>query len=308
MFFDALGIKWWYEPEGFALRFDYEDFAADWDMAEDELLEMRVPQTFEHLDGKEYWYLPDFYLPELNFWVEIKGPNPNREELERAFILSYTARSAGRAKLLGAKTEAEYSRAWEDFFRQGVYVIYGDIPWPFPQKGNIVGYDSRHHSGSGFFDQPATEGSQRKEPDYPGLLMGQLELCWQECPLCLKVGVGKLGAPYCKSCHDNMAEHLWIHLAEYRSVSGSRTEATKGLMNPRPPLGPSPCPSTRSRRCSIRSRRSRTFCLKSSSVHWPPFPPPPRPRPSLFSLSMPAFLLRVPAGCVGQNVPLVKRE
>jgi hypothetical protein len=28
VFFDTLGIKWWYEPEGFSLRFDYEEFAA----------------------------------------------------------------------------------------------------------------------------------------------------------------------------------------------------------------------------------------------------------------------------------------
>jgi len=234
VFFDALGIKWWYEPEGFALRFDYEDFAAGWDMAEDELLEMRVPQTFKHLDGKEYWYLPDFYLPESNFWVEIKGPNPSREELERAFILSSMAHDAGRSKIAEAKTEVELSRAFEDFFQQGVYIIYGDIPWAYPEKGNIFGYGARHHSGSYFFatEETIAGEAQRKETEYRDLLMGQLRLCWQECPLCLKVGVGEIDTPYCRSCHDRVAEHLWTHLAEYRGVSGSRTEATKGLMNP----------------------------------------------------------------------------
>ncbi len=225
VFFDTLGIKWWYEPEGFALRFDYEDFAAEWDMTEEELLDEGVPQTFRHLDGKEYWYLPDFYLPELNFWIEIKGPNPTKEEIEKAFILSHMAYNAGRATMDEAKTEAELSRAFEDFFQQGVYIIYGDIPWPFPEKGNIFGYGP-HDSGSTFFDtiaeaeSPLEEflagESQGKEPKYRSLLMGRLKLCWQECPLCLKIGVGKLGAPYCRSCHDEIANHIWTHLvAEY---------------------------------------------------------------------------------------------
>lgn len=42
VFFDALGVKYEYEPEGFELS-----------------------------DGT--WYLPDFYLPDLKIWVEVKG-------------------------------------------------------------------------------------------------------------------------------------------------------------------------------------------------------------------------------------------
>ena len=44
VFFDALGIEWQYEPEGFSV------------------------------DGSRQWsYLPDFYLPESKVWVEVKG-------------------------------------------------------------------------------------------------------------------------------------------------------------------------------------------------------------------------------------------
>jgi hypothetical protein len=47
VFFDALGVKWEYEPEGFDL-------------------------------GKEAgWYLPDFFLPELGYWIEVKGGMKN---------------------------------------------------------------------------------------------------------------------------------------------------------------------------------------------------------------------------------------
>src|SRR5215210_7860944 len=91
VFFDNLGIKWWYEPEGFSLRYDYKEFVANWDflkVPEVEPLYERLRQTFKHLDGKDYSYLPDFYLPELNYWIEVKGPNPNREEIEKAFLLN----------------------------------------------------------------------------------------------------------------------------------------------------------------------------------------------------------------------------
>lgn len=42
VFFDALGIEWEYEKEGYDL-------------------------------GEAGWYLPDFWLPEFGIWVEIKG-------------------------------------------------------------------------------------------------------------------------------------------------------------------------------------------------------------------------------------------
>lgn len=45
VFFDALGIEWQYEPEGFEVPFQ---------------------------DGP-IRYLPDFYLPGLGLWVEVKG-------------------------------------------------------------------------------------------------------------------------------------------------------------------------------------------------------------------------------------------
>lgn len=48
VFFDSLGIRFEYEKEGF------------------------------DLDG--IWYLPDFWLPEQRYWVEIKGSKPAADE------------------------------------------------------------------------------------------------------------------------------------------------------------------------------------------------------------------------------------
>ena len=134
MFFDTLGIKWWYEPEGFALRFDYKKFASGWDMTEVELRLAGVPQTFERLDGRDYSYLPDFYLPELNYWIEIKGPHPTKAELEKAFMLYDMVGDAARVRIREANTEADQRKAFEDLYNQGVYILYGDIPWPFPKR------------------------------------------------------------------------------------------------------------------------------------------------------------------------------
>src|SRR5262245_54186457 len=56
VFFDALGIKYDYEPEGY------------------------------EIDG--VWYLPDFYLPEMHIWVEIKGQEPTDQEFDLCFKLA----------------------------------------------------------------------------------------------------------------------------------------------------------------------------------------------------------------------------
>ncbi len=52
VFFDTLGVKWEYEGEGY------------------------------DLNGT--WYLPDFWLPEQECFIEIKGAEPSKEEREKA--------------------------------------------------------------------------------------------------------------------------------------------------------------------------------------------------------------------------------
>lgn len=52
-FFDALGIKWEYEKEGYDL-------------------------------GEAGWYLPDFWLSDEKIWVEIKGQEPTGKERDKA--------------------------------------------------------------------------------------------------------------------------------------------------------------------------------------------------------------------------------
>ena len=55
VFYDALGVDWRYEPEGYNLNGVY--------------------------------YLPDFYLPEYGF-IEIKGAHPTKDEIIKCELLS----------------------------------------------------------------------------------------------------------------------------------------------------------------------------------------------------------------------------
>jgi hypothetical protein len=73
VFFDALGIEWEYEKEGYILPqiIGKSDFQAKDDLASD------------------LHYLPDFWLPKLNIFVEVKGEEPNDVEILKATRLSY---------------------------------------------------------------------------------------------------------------------------------------------------------------------------------------------------------------------------
>lgn len=57
VFYDALGVKWEYEKEGYDL-------------------------------GEGNLYLPDFYLPDLKLWIEIKPCDPSDREFELAELLA----------------------------------------------------------------------------------------------------------------------------------------------------------------------------------------------------------------------------
>lgn len=61
VFFDTLGIKYQYEKEGYVL-------------------------------GKAQ-YLPDFWLPEHQCWVEIKGPYPTKDEIAKALLLATSTKA-----------------------------------------------------------------------------------------------------------------------------------------------------------------------------------------------------------------------
>lgn len=69
VFFDHLGIKWQYEPEGF-------EKSIEW---------------YEKLGGEpqKVRYLPDFYLPATGTWVEVKGVWTHSDACDTVAILDW---------------------------------------------------------------------------------------------------------------------------------------------------------------------------------------------------------------------------
>lgn len=70
VFFDALGIEWEYEKEGY------------------ELSQIQDEDSEDNLVDKLY-YLPDFWLPKLNIFVEVKGEEPSDVERIKAARLAW---------------------------------------------------------------------------------------------------------------------------------------------------------------------------------------------------------------------------
>jgi len=78
VFFDALGLTWRYEVEGFDL-------------------------------GAAGWYLPDFWLPDLQLWCEIKGTEPGDAELRKLQALA-EGQGCNVLLLIGEPGPATYVR------------------------------------------------------------------------------------------------------------------------------------------------------------------------------------------------------
>ena len=87
VFFDTLGIEWEYEPQGYEIGCSYTPMPGDmiytfsdgstgdtWHkkLKESEGLTV-VSEKPATGDESLEWYLPDFWLPELKIWVEVKG-------------------------------------------------------------------------------------------------------------------------------------------------------------------------------------------------------------------------------------------
>lgn len=89
VFFDTLRVEYWYEKEGFELETE---------------------------SGRKLYYLPDFFIPHLKAWIEIKGDEPNDDENLKAELLARAS-------------------------NQDVFIFYGDIPYP---ESSFDFYDGAH--------------------------------------------------------------------------------------------------------------------------------------------------------------------
>lgn len=133
VFFDTLGIAWEYEKQGY------------------------------DLNGVRY--LPDFWLPEHKYWIEVKGAEATSEEREKAFLL---------AKLSGHSCYILHSLPAYD-----VLVSANDLEDISPQ---IFGYCGGNHGTWGDIHDC------------------MLYCAWAECPACHKIRIHSLGYSNGEEC------------------------------------------------------------------------------------------------------------
>lgn len=104
VFFDFLGIKYIYEKEGFDLR---------------------------GIELKGVWYLPDFWIPALDCWIEIKGEKPTDEAQKKAAMLC-----AGSHKTVAILA----GRPWE---YEGTLYTY----LPYEKANEVFAYLKNEYDG-----------------------------------------------------------------------------------------------------------------------------------------------------------------
>jgi hypothetical protein len=94
-FFDCLGVTYEYEPESFELgllnpNWDWEDSQElREELEEDGCTDSEIRREIWLEKNKKLMYIPDFWLPEFQHWVEIKGKEPTVEEVRKARKLAY---------------------------------------------------------------------------------------------------------------------------------------------------------------------------------------------------------------------------
>ncbi len=93
VFFDTAWIPWRYEQEGF----DLSDIELPNEPGVLEQLQSRTPDEHKAVNKKDTpkWYLPDFYLPRQECWVEIKAQEPSRREGELMTRLAWGTGKSG---------------------------------------------------------------------------------------------------------------------------------------------------------------------------------------------------------------------
>lgn len=105
VFFDALGIEWQYEPEGF------------------ERTEPVWHETLGRVGEKVIRYLPDFYLPQTDTWVEVKGVMSDEDAYRLEVMLDWGSPIPG----IDCGDDADKSPRWKKHHACGLLIL-GEIP------------------------------------------------------------------------------------------------------------------------------------------------------------------------------------
>lgn len=129
-------------------------------------------------------YLPDYYLPQQEAWLEIKGAYPTPAEIRKAKLLAY-------------------------YTRERVFVAYGDIDKPrdFEPTRCLAVWRSR------FFDRGSVDNTVIVDSNY----------AWCQCSACGAFGIAYFPYRSGLMCHPD-AEGLYETPAIQRAIRAARRE------------------------------------------------------------------------------------
>jgi hypothetical protein len=178
IFFETLGIEYQYEKEGYIL------------------------------DGIPY--LPDFYLPQQKYWIEIKPGIPSKEEREKAIRLALSTNQPV-ALFCGD--------VWVDVIVFGFASLDGEI-----MKELISHYEKFPNAVTWITTTECLivrRTGQRSGADLErGLVWSHT--CWLECLLCGSMVINILGIDLC-SCEERKFSHITPRLmAAYTAARSAR--------------------------------------------------------------------------------------
>lgn len=153
VFFDTLGIKWEYEKEGYDL-------------------------------GDAGWYLPDFWLPDLDSWFETKG------------------RQKGTGPLVEAYSKAH---ALCRYSQKNVYVALGEIQIPVIENDGMAQEDY-HFTEINRYDPNSLSRS--------GPFPSEPLITWMQCHDCHKVELVCCFKGYHASALSCSCHKIWLRYCE----------------------------------------------------------------------------------------------
>lgn len=205
VFFDVAGIPWQYEVEGFDLSsvqaptdvkgLWFHELGERGHLTYKDIVRMKQAEVVNEGpdEGSSMWYLPDFYLPEQDAWVEVKGSEPSLRERRLMERLVWATRKRGYIFWdIRPPSEVLRSRLPVDFDRKSglCYSVIENFE-AFLERKNVIGT----------YDEPWVRGMFEIRRDEPKpILVGLYRGQWCECPKCGMLDIAPEGEAEFMSC------------------------------------------------------------------------------------------------------------
>jgi hypothetical protein len=115
---------------------DYEMRSHSETCVADAMDQLGVTWLYEHqrVDTRHGWYVPDFYLPMANLFIEVKGAPPTREEIDKAM----DAQAETGSPVLFAHGRPKMEMASVHGGRYSYFTDKGEVGWSSFEVSKLV--------------------------------------------------------------------------------------------------------------------------------------------------------------------------